>query len=173
MKALTSIALILLLCSCQKEIMFPAEPEASVVKEQPPKEVIYKAEPNQQIVMSEFAPMLWDKKQYQITEYYCVKKDLWSDLPSWVKDDVYTFQEFGKGWVAANDIQNPLATFDVIQKTWQLYPTETDGVKLEWLNNNYDTLTYNLAAYTLEESFTLSAKVNDSKVFITYTLLKK
>jgi len=174
MKALTSIALVLLLCSCQKEIMFPPEPEVVIVKEDPPKEVVYRAEPSQQIIMSEFAPMLWEKKQYTITEYYSVKKDLWNDLPIWVKDDVYTFQEFGDGWVDAGTIQNPAVSFETIKKPWQLYgDTEDNKIKLAWLNDNYESKTYSLVAYEIEKSFTLCYKVNDSKVFITYTLVKK
>ncbi|MBO9571680.1 MAG: hypothetical protein J7497_05660 [Chitinophagaceae bacterium] len=176
MKALTSIALILLLCSCQKEIMFPTEPQ-KVVQETPVQEPVldtnYREEPSQEINMGEFSPMLWDKKQYAITEYYSVKKNLWEELPAWIKDDVYTFKEFGKGWVTAGDIQHPDTTFETIEKTWSLYAEENGDVTLEWVDKNYEITKYTLVAYEMEKSFTLCTKVNDSKVFITYTLVAK
>jgi len=171
MKALTSIALMLLLCSCQKEIMFPAEPETVIVKEQP-QQANYREEPTQQVRLSEFGPMLWGHKQYTLTEFYCVKKDLWSTLPEWIKDDVFTVDESAGITINANLIQNPAVSFETLQKPWQLYAKDNE-MKLDWVDENYDPKTYSVVAYDTEKSFTLCSKVNDSKVFITYTLIKK
>jgi hypothetical protein len=171
MKALNYIAAFLLLSSCQKEIVLPETNFTKIIDEQP-KEVVYREDPSELVLMRDFAPMLWDKKEYKITEYYSVKEDLWNELPNWIKDDVYTFEQYGKGWVAADLVQNPAICFETIQKKWELY-SEGEILKLDWLNEHYEPATYSVVTYKSEESFTLSSTVNDSKVFFTYTLTAK
>ena len=79
MKALNYIAALLLLSSCQKEIALPEKISTKIIDEQP-KEIIYREDPSELVLMRDFAPMLWDKKEYKITEYYSVKKDLWNEV---------------------------------------------------------------------------------------------
>ena len=152
--------------------MFPPEPEVVIVREEPPREVIYKEEPSQEVMQSEFAPMLRDFSQYKITEYYSVKKNLWSELPIWVKDDISVFNRSGQGWVEANESQNPSIVFEKAEKNWKLF-ADDEGLKLKWVDVNYNDIEYTVAAYEKGKSFTLAKKVNDLKVFFTYTFLGK
>lgn len=182
MKAIIFIATILAFTSCQKEFEFPivaenpktvtTQPTPEEPVEEPTAEEVFREEPNQVVIMRDFAPMLWENSQYQITEYYSSKKNLWDECPSWIKDDVMTFHESGKGWVDAANEQHPDSSFQTLEKKWKLYARE-DGVKLDWLDNDYRPLTYIVVAFENGKSFTLCTRVNDSKVYYTYTLLGK
>lgn len=171
MKTLSSIAVVLLLCSCQKEMSYLGgnQPnDTKLVKVELP----YREDPSQLVLMRDFAPMLWDMQHYKITEYYSVKKNLWAEIPEWVKDDVHTFDMFGKGLVSSNAEQCPSLSFETLQQKWKLYASG-DTLKLDWLDSNYEPKTYSVVAFKTEESFTLSSVENDSKVFFTYSFAGK
>ena len=113
--------------------------------------------------------MLWDKA-YKISS--CKNnRSLWDATPSWIKDDVYTFNESGKALINANSDQNPLIQFETIERDWKLY-AENGTVKLDWINAQYEPTTYSIVSYKKEESFTLSAMINDSLELYTYTSMK-
>lgn len=183
MRTLANILLVFLLASCQKEIPLYADKDPKTgqtptpVQEpepQPePKDTVYRAEPDQEMNIGEFAPMLWEKSQYQITEFYSIKENLWDEFPSWAKDDIYTFQEFGKSWIFPGLEQHPSNVFDTITQKWKLYG-EGDEMKFDWADQNYKSKTYTVVAYKLGESFTLRTYANDStKVFYTFSFIGK
>jgi hypothetical protein len=185
MKTLTCLLLIFSLASCQKEIQFLKDPKTGQVPkpvspstpdpepEPEPQDTIYRQEPTQVMNIGEFAPMLWGKSEYKITEYYCLTQDLWTELPFWIKDDVYVFGEFGKSWIAGGTEQHPSNSFDTLQRNWKLYG-ENDEMKFDWVDHDYNAKAYTVVAYKLEESFTLRTFINDStKVFYTFTFSGK
>lgn len=194
MKTILCCLLIISLAACQKEIQLPeedpktgrttapapptpstpsTEPPACPLPEPPPADTVYREEPNQVPNITEFGRMLRADSQYQITEYYCLKKDLWNDLQNWVKDDIYIFREYGKSWIAAGTYQHPSNAFDTLAQKWKVYG-EGNEMKFDWADQNYAPKTYTVVAYKSEESFTLRTYANDStKVFYTFTYLGK
>ncbi len=198
MRTILCYLLVISLAACQKEIQLPEDPKtgrpaATIPSSDPeptpsqdieppvcpvpepptPTDTLYRQEPEQIVIMSQFAPMLWGNSQYQLAEYYSAKKDLWNELAEWLKDDVFTFHETGKVWVSAGDTQHPAQFFESIQRSTQLY-AQNGVIKLDLLDENYEPKTYSVAAYKSEESFTLSYTVNDSsKVFYTFKYIGK
>lgn len=91
-------------------------------------------------------------------------------LPFWIKDDIFIFTGAGQALVEANKFQHPNISFDIREAKWKLYADEL-GIQLDWLDNEYNFKTYTVVAYENEKSFTLCSRINDSKVYFTYSLI--
>jgi len=129
--AILALALITLLCSCEKEITTIQKPPTftplSKMRE------IY----------------LVDSRQYLVMDLYCDTGNRYNDLPTYMTDDTYQFNKNGISNRFGNQLVNPWNPDEPITNSnWSMYLNTSDStVVLEWIN----VVTNTAETYKLEQ----------------------
>jgi hypothetical protein len=162
---------IFLLSSCQKEILLPSD------KDQNPHEVVVpepepepEPDPISETIYLRNLPELFNsQKHYRLAKTYTDTADLWKTTPQWAKDDVHTFNDFGDGTIESTE-SCPDNPFTVLPQNWTAYADE-EGIKLTWVDIEYNPATYTLVSAIAETSFKAYRVVNNVKIYYEFQLI--
>jgi hypothetical protein len=169
-----------ILSSCQKEIEFPPEniqeePAEIVLPEpqpEPEPEPEPAAEPVSETVYLRNVPELFNsQKHYKLAKMYTDTTDLWETVPSWAKDDIHTFNDFGDGTIESTE-SCPHNSFNILSQNWTAY-ADDEGIKLTWVDIEYQPVTYMLVSAIANTSFKAYRVVNNVKIYFEFQLTGK
>jgi hypothetical protein len=171
---------IFLFTSCQKEVLFPQqikeEPNEVVIPEpEPDPEPVPEPEPepqlepeSEEIYLRDLPNHFTSQNHFQLVKVYTDAADQWENTPEWLKDDVHTMNDFGDGSIESSTScpENP---FTSVTQNWTAY-AENDGVKLTWVDLNYEAVTFTIKSINVGKSFTVYYTKDGVKTYLQFVL---
>ncbi|HUQ66274.1 MAG TPA: hypothetical protein VM101_08970 [Flavitalea sp.] len=186
MKTILLYTCAVILISCQKEVILPNQ-----VKEQPHEVVIPEPQPEQepnpeaepdpipdpppgeisQTVYLRNLPLVFNSQNhYKLAKIYTENYDLWQKTPSWVKDDIHTFNDMGDGIIESPGAACPDKPFNSIAQQWSAY-VDDEGVRLTWVDCDYQETSFILVKANAGVSFKAYYIKNDVKIYLEFRVV--
>ena len=179
MKTVLLYVCAIFLLSCQKEVLLPhevkEEPKEVIVPEpqpetepEPEPEPIEEPDPapgeiSESVFLRNLPLVFNSQNHYKLVKIYTSESNLWEQTPSWAKDDVHTFNDMGDGVIESTDAC-PSNPFTSIAQNWTAFVDE-EGVRLTWVDAEYNATTYVLVKATHGVSFKAYHTVNGVKIY--------
>lgn len=193
MKTVALYAFVLtLLTSCQKEIFLPEtvkEPSKEVkipdfqVDPEPEPEPEPEPAPNEpdpldpppgeiseSVYLRNLVLVLNEESHYRVSRVYTDQMNLWLKTPSWSKDDVHTFGFMGTGRIESTVTSCPDNPFTILEQNWTAY-ADGEGVKLSWVDAEYNPVVYTLVYAVPGERFKAFRIINGVKTYFMFEIV--
>jgi hypothetical protein len=175
MKTVLLYVFAIFLISCQKEIIQPQhvkeQPAEVVVPEpeetpEPEPEVSLDPPPgtiSESVYLRNLPNVFNSDIHYKLSKIYTSDINLWNKTASWVKDDVHTFGSYGDGEIVSTS-NCPEHPFSTMEQNWTAFG-DAEGIKLTWVDQNYNPATYILVYAIAGKMFKASRVVDGETIY--------